>query len=196
MLSRLSLPLLEARSGLFLPSLARPCGEPSCNCSILLQLVEREVQRILELVSVLFQYVLGAAVGVANAAPVARRLSFTDLIQRSRAIRTRETRDISGSFVAVQGGRVELRHLLFKFPVLWHGVSSLLYSLLVSWFWSFTMRPTRARQTDSSLVLWLRQDREKARVVAPALEIGGARTVAGAAARLSGKPVSARPGLP
>ena len=68
--------------------------------------------------------------------------------------------------------------------------------LLVSWFWSFTMRPTRARQTDSSLVLWLRQDREKARVVAPALEIGGARTVAGAAARLSGKPVSARPGLP
>src|SRR5215218_4715819 len=82
--------------------------------------------------------------------------------------------------------------------LLWYVALSffIVLDLLVSWFWSFTMRPTRARQTDSSLVLWLRQDREKARVVAPALEIGGARTVAGAAARLSGKPVSARPGLP
>jgi hypothetical protein len=39
--------------------------------------------------------------------------------------------------------------------------------LLVSWFWSFTMRPIWARQTDSSLVPWLRQDRRKAPVVAP-----------------------------
>jgi hypothetical protein len=58
------------------------------------------------------------------------------------------------------------------------------------------MRPMRARQADTSLVRASLRDRQKARVVAPALEKGGARTVAGAAARLSGKPVSARPGLP
>jgi hypothetical protein len=41
-------------------------------------------------------------------------------------------------------------------------------NLLVSWFWSFTMRlVVWARQTDSSLVLWLRQDRSEALVVAP-----------------------------
>ena len=39
--------------------------------------------------------------------------------------------------------------------------------LLVSWFWSFTMRPMWARQTDFSLVQALRQDRAKALVVAP-----------------------------
>src|SRR5215213_151014 len=129
MLPRLSLPLLEA-SRHFLPSLVCPGGEPSCNSCTLLQLVEREVQRILEFVSVDLQYVLCAAIGVANAAPVARQLPFTDLIQRSRAIRTRQTRDNSESFVTIHDGRVELGYLLFEFHVLWHGVSSLLHSFL------------------------------------------------------------------
>jgi hypothetical protein len=48
---------------------------------------------------------------------------------------------------------------------------------LVSWFWSFTMRPMRARQTDSSLVRRKRPRESNGRRAHP---LNRARTVAGA----------------